>query len=644
MIGRLSRFKGVLPYVELACAVAAAGLWYMQGGAVWYTGGGPGPWPLLLLAAPWLLRLLVFGFSLRPSVFDVALILFLASAGVGVWAAYDPGPAWAKFWLIVGAVGLYYAVAHQPDLRHLYAALAFFGVFGVAVSAYFFATNDWSLASSKAPALAVVGERISAMLPALSGHRMHPNVVGGMLAAVMPVYVPLFVLGRDETLGFSPLARRWLPAAWCVAAGLAGLGWLCSASRGAWLALTGIAGVWMVWRGIGWWLHRRDLQGERAWQLRLSVVGSLLLAGFVLFVVVAGMVLAGRLPGIEALAGRLVLWRRSLLLARDYAFTGLGLGMFSMQYSVYTLLIYVLHTVHSHNLFVNVLIEQGIVGLAGYLLLVVTCTVSGLRRLRAATRAEAWVIEAGLAALCVILAHGLVDDVLYGSRGVLLLFAPAGLIVAGLRIERGPEDASQVPGWSKWALGAALALLIVFGVVWHRPLLGAWYANLGALEQARVELTAYDSKHFDDPTIDEVRLQENLDGAVALLERAVQVDPANPTARQRLAAIDLSRGHYEAALDEMQAAWEAGHRDEVTRLLLGDALVATGQTEEAAEVVRGLEWAESRLAHLAWYRYWQNEDYQRAADAWGAVLLLNPDNQRAKQAQLEAERLAEQAE
>ena len=42
---------------------------------------------------------------------DIFLWLFLASAGVGVWAAYDRGPAWAVFWLLVGAVGLYYAIA-----------------------------------------------------------------------------------------------------------------------------------------------------------------------------------------------------------------------------------------------------------------------------------------------------------------------------------------------------------------------------------------------------------------------------------------------------------------------------------------------------------------------------------------------------
>jgi hypothetical protein len=88
----------------------------------------------------------------------------------------------------------------------------------------------------------------------------------------------------------------------------------------------------------------------------------------------------------------------------------------------------------------------------------------------------------------------------------------------------------------------------------------------------------------------------------------------------------------------MQAAWDDGHRDEVTRLLLGDALLATGQVEDAVETVRGLTWAEMRIGGQAWYRYWVNGDYRRAADAWGAALLLDPENEEAAHWQQEAEK------
>ena len=65
-------------------------------------------------------------------------------------------------------------------------------------------------------------------------------------------------------------------------------------------------------------------------------------------------------------------------------------------------------------------------------------------------------------------------------------------------------------------------------------------------------------------------------------------------------------------------------RDVVTRLVYSDALAANGRPEAAAKAVAGLTWAEPRLLGQAWFRYWLNQDYRRAADAWQAVLLLNP--------------------
>jgi hypothetical protein len=48
--------------------------------------------------------------------------------------------------------------------------------------------------------------------------------------------------------------------------------------------------------------------------------------------------------------------------------------------------------------------------------------------------------------------------------------------------------------------------------------------------------------------------------------------------------------------------------------------------EEAAAVVQGLERAKGRLKGQAWYRYWVYEDWQRAAYALRAVLLLDPQD------------------
>ena len=50
-------------------------------------------------------------------------------------------------------------------------------------------------------------------------------------------------------------------------------------------------------------------------------------------------------------------------LALDYPFTGAGLGSFEMAYSSYVVLLHVGFLQHGHNLFLDVWIEQGIIGL-----------------------------------------------------------------------------------------------------------------------------------------------------------------------------------------------------------------------------------------------------------------------------------------
>jgi len=628
-----SNWREWLPTLELACAVLAGVLWYTQGGAVWYTGDWPGPWPLLLLALMWGLRWLYAGFSLKPSVFTLPLTLFLISAGISLWAAHDPALAWAKFWLIIGAMGLYQALAHQPTLKHIYMALACWGTFGIVLTSYFLLTNDWTAYMAKFPPLAALGEGIAARLPSLASRRFNPNVVGGMLALILPFYVPLIALpkisrGRDGINIFGKLQQRVLPVVWAVGSGISLMGWLVTTSRGAWIAILTAAVLWGSWRALGWWGRRTGRHEEAIWRARLWGMGGLLAGGALLATLAAYLILARSLPGVGALTNRLSLLRDSALLAKDTPFTGIGLGLFDMHFSIYTLLIHVGYIVDSHNFLMDVLIEQGVLGVIGYLGLVSACLTLGLRRLRCAPREVAWIIEAGLASLVVILAHGLVDDALYGSRGLLLLFVPFGLVLAAGKISiqgEGKSDSRNLRDLRNgtqlrrsnlhWAIAAGLTGIALVGIINRHLVLGAWYANLGAIAQARVELDVYDQWHFDDPTMDDVRQRENLAAALTWFDRALEVDPANVTARQRLAAIELSRGQYADALANMQAAWDEGHRDSVTRLLYGDALVAHGRVAEAVTVIRGLRWAKPRLLGQAWSRYQIHGDEIRAAYA-----------------------------
>jgi hypothetical protein len=393
------------------------------------------------------------------------------------------------------------------------------------------------------------------------------------------------------------------------------LGLLLTTSRGAWIGLGGALAL-----GIAWWLTGR--LGRRKQRLAIFA-GLVALAVLAVLLAVVG-ISPLRVMTLESFdfTNRLNIFSQAALLVRDYPFTGCGLGNFPLVHSTYALLIHVPVLDHAHSLFLDIAVEQGVIGALAAAVVWGGASWLGMREM-ARAKGPRPVLAAGLLSLAVLVIHGLMDDPIYCGVGSPLLWAPAGVVVATLRDRKAGW---LVPRRWRWlVVGMALLGLLLVGL-FGRTLVATWCANLGAVAQTLMELPGYDYDHFDNPTLDQIRQREDLSAAEAYFDRALALDPGQVTARTRLAHIALGRGEYETALKHTQAAWEAGHRDRVTRLLLGDALVAQGRVEEAAAMVRGLEWAESRLNGQAWYRYWVDEDWQRAMYAWQAVLLLDPQD------------------
>jgi len=241
--------------------------------------------------------------------------------------------------------------------------------------------------------------------------------------------------------------------------------------------------------------------------------------------------------------------------------------------------------------------------------------------------------EAAVASVVVVLVHGLVDNVVYRGRGILFLWVPLALL-ASLRGSAASVEASASTRAGRWRYGRLGLVATVMGLgavlaAYWRPALSRVYANLGSVEQARVELTAYDPSAVHWRSLDEIRREENLDRAIGWFRRALVYDGRQVTARQRLAAVAMARGDYAEALRHMEAVCEGGHRDPTTRLLLGDALVANGDVSGAALVIAGQPRAVDRLLDQAWSRYWEAERWGEARDAWETVLLLEPENRHA---------------
>ncbi|MFZ1598866.1 MAG: O-antigen ligase family protein, partial [Anaerolineae bacterium] len=399
--------------------LAASGL----AGVLWYLWPQLGPWPLLLVLAGQIGRVRSSGQWLPRTRFDAPLLLFFVTALLAATLAYNPTLAWAKFWVIVAGLALYAALASTPEevtlprVGVIAPRRLLVGSLASLVALYFLLTNDWLRWQGKLSGLDPLLSWLAAWQPALPGHRLHPNVAGGLIAALLPLQA--VALPRNR-------ARLSLLA-------ISSAGLLLTLSRGAWMALLISVGVWWGWQHGRRWLARRAAdRSTRIWLL--AGLSMILLA---LLVLGAG---RGWYPLPAAVSGRLLIWRHSLDLIGDYAFTGLGLDNFEMAYSSYVMLLHVGYQVHSHNILLNVWLEQGLLGLAAFAWLV-------LALLRRPAAPSFW-RAAALIAVGVILLHGQVDDAFYGSRGVLILFLPWALVASTGETRAAVVQSRTGPGWA----------------------------------------------------------------------------------------------------------------------------------------------------------------------------------------------------
>ena len=555
-------------------------------------------WPLLLSVVPWLLRLAHEGGWQWRTPFDWPLLLFLISGMVGVWAAYDREMAWAKFWTIVAGVILFYALAAfslpgAPDdpQRGGIPTAWFLAFAGAGVSLYFLTTHDWDDFPTKYTTLSAIGRSLQGPLPELPGHRLNPNVAGGILAVMIPF--------SAAVSGQGGRARNW-PALilgltlFCITL----LGLLLSSSRGAWLAVLGAVALAILWWLVG--LGNRKQPGQR----RQLFMGMLLLGAIiVLFALILWpeipQKLIGSLPLLVGGTNRLDLLRNSLILVQEYPFIGAGLGAYMMLYSTYAYLTHVGFIIHSHNIYLDVLIEQGFVALLA-LLWMWGVFATALWRESFDGRIRPYLGAATLS-LVTILLHGLVEDALYGSRAVMLLFLPLAFTLPY------PQRKEKVVSRLRWLVqGLVLGLLVVTAAVWARPLRSAAISNLASIRQSQAELSRYQWPEW--PIQDAIRRETDLSSAIAGYEKALTLNPLNAAANRRLGQLELSLGEYEDALGHLELAYKSTPWDHASRLLLGEALLVNGRVDEGSALWASINNSQAQLqARAFWYEYLADE-------------------------------------
>lgn len=546
-------------------------------GAVWVIKPEWGFWFILIALLPLAWRVASGGFIFRPP--DWLVLVFAVTAWVGYWAAYDQATAWNKAWLIVTAVLLYFSLRAQPR-QNLFPISVFIFFTGVGIALYYFLTHDFVAVPRKLEFVNLAGRWIMDVRPQTRWIPIHPNYVAGMIALTLPFALyPVW----DARQRHVPIPA-WLAVATMSGLGIALLALVMATSRGVVLAVLGGAGGWFLWRSIHWIRNRFRLGSEAFFPILLMAY----LCAVVVFLYAGPARMGGLFSGSYYYGdgSRAELFSRSVYLLFDYPITGGGLGSFPGLYSQYLLNIPFFNVPNSHNLFLDVGIEQGIFGGVSFLLLYLL-SVWRLSWAMAGTsgdRVFEWIV---LFALIAAIAHGMVDDYLYNGAGTMLSLFLVGLGMNDL-------DGGKVAPRSRFDLRTVATITIIWalvGLVNFNQVRAIWHANVGAVQLAKAELTGFPNVGWAGAEI-----VPRLDAAEASLRASLQFDPANRTANQRLGMISIYRRDFESAVMYFEAAHARApeHRGIIKSLAysyiwLGDMEKAQTHLSEIPEAVEELD-------------------------------------------------------
>lgn len=575
-------------------------------GAVWMIEPEWGIWFVPTALIPVALR--VVGGGIRFRSIDWLAVVFLLTAWAGYWAAYDPSTAWNKAWLVVTAVLLYFSLKAQPEqnLKHV---SAFLFCLGIGVSLYYFLTHDFIATPRKLEFVNQLGRWIMGIRPQTGWTPIHPNYVAGMIAITVPFIVhPVWINKKKDA---SPI---WLWLAIALGLGISALALVMATSRGVVFAIFVGAGGWLLWRGMQLSGIRHRLKSEAGFPILLLIYLLAMVAFLYVGPARSGSIFSGNYYYGDG--SRAELFSRSLYLLFDYPITGGGLGSFPGLYSQYLLDIPFFNVPNSHNLFLDVGIEQGVLGGLSFFLLYIAglWTVSRAVAGGRGERTFQWIV---LVSLIVAFVHGMVDDYLYNGAGTLLSLFLVGLSMNG----QGQADESHKSRIDLRTVAVIAAIWALVAAVNLNQIRTIWYANLGAVQVAKAELTGFPNNGWAGYDI-----VARLDAADASLHASLRFDPANRTANQRLGIVSMYRRDFDSAVEYLETAraQTPTHRGIVK--LLAYCYIWRGDMEKAREFLSQIPEAREELDVYIWWWKAQNRS-DLSENAKTALTVLKPPSQ-----------------
>ena len=383
-----------------------------------------------------------------------------------------------------------------------------------------------------------------------------------------------------------------------------------ASARSGWLGFAAGGLVMLAW--WAWqrrlWLAWAALPKVRRWLTAFGLllgVGLVFTLGVIFLIVFATHYTHGGDPFGDS--GRSVFWNNAFRIWQTSPWLGIGPGRFGLAYLQATTSIPPgFWPIQAHDIFLQILAEFGLVGLAAFLILLLSITRVSIRALRAAApQYRPWIVAllAGLAAMFVQL---LLDDITNWMAVVLpAIFSLAWICAA--TAERSPATFSF-----RWVAYSAIAVLALAGFeLWaYQPLSNWSKTDLAAGAQLAQEsarrdsyfhyyqvqaglLSAWTGYYQSNPTL--------ITSARFSLMRALQLEPATSWIWADLAVLEFSAGDSASALAHIDRAIALSSAFPAYYLNRADMRERSGQSAAAlADYRTALELQPEAANHPFW--------------------------------------------
>jgi len=526
------------------------------------------PWTALaalVILLTFILRRFVTGHFIPRTSLDWPIVGLLFMAPIGAWASVDIMLSLPRMTVLLLSAGLFYATVDAVRARPARLNVIMWGLalVGGAVALVGLFGADWF--TYKLPGLGSIYDQLPRLIEGIPNSELggiHPNELAGTLVFLLPVAITALLANPSLTIGAHTISPRLTRLLAGVIAFVMSVVLFLSQSR---IGLTVFSVTMLILLAA---------RSRRPWWM--------LGAGAVLVGVGVVVIKPERLIGAllnsnleSSWQSRIEVWRNALQTVQDFPATGIGLGAFARVSPLrYPYLLWPpgMNFGHAHNVFLQVGVDLGLIGLISALMaavVLVRMVFKGVHLQAIEKRREIWV-GASVGLLAYVL-FGLTDAVALGAKPSPLVWVLAALSVA---VIQRPSATPPDPVWPHRRIGLTLAVAALIVItIGPTALASRLTSNVGLvmLNRSLAQDGVFAAAGRDAPSLAE---------AERWLTAATNLDATNRGAWRGL-GFGLAAQRRE---DEAVAAWRAAELTSQDLINFGE------QARQSARYGEALDW------------------------------------------------------